>query len=75
VQATTHRYDSTSGDGAVITDAGLVIPFDASALIASGLRHLRIGQRLSITLTETGERVESLWIHGVGAVPQRAPRP
>jgi hypothetical protein len=75
VQATTHRYDSTSGDGAVITDAGLVIPFDASALIPSGLRHLRIGQRLSVTLAESGDRVEALWIPGVGAVPQHSPRP
>jgi len=55
VQATVYRYDPLSGAGAVLTDQGVVLPFEVEALRLSGLRHLRPGQRLTVEQAETGE--------------------
>jgi hypothetical protein len=52
VQATVFRYDEQTRTGAVISDAGLVLPFEPGALLASGLRHLRPGQRLTVELDD-----------------------
>jgi 2-phospho-L-lactate guanylyltransferase len=54
VQATVYRYDPDSGSGAVVTDDGVVLPFDLDALRLSGLRHLRPGQRLTVERAEDG---------------------
>ena len=48
MQATVFRFDVATGSGAVLTDDGVVLPFQPEALAASGLRHLRAGQRLSV---------------------------
>lgn len=48
MQATVYRYDPETGSGAVVTDAGAVLPFTRAALEHSGLRHLRPGQRLAV---------------------------
>ena len=50
MQATVYRYDPESGSGSVLTDEGLVLPFEVAALRLSGLRHLRPGQRLTVEL-------------------------
>ena len=42
------RYDAQTRSGSVITDQGLLLPFASPAMDASGLRHLRPGQRLTI---------------------------
>jgi cold shock CspA family protein len=66
VQATVYRYDPESGDGSVLTDEGVVLPFEAAALRLSGLRHLRPGQRLSVEQTETG-RITALTLGTIGS--------
>lgn len=65
MQATVHRYDDENGTGEVLTDNGRVLAFSAEVFAASGLRLLRIGQRLSIEVG--GEGVSRLWLTGIGA--------
>jgi cold shock CspA family protein len=55
VQATVYRYEPESGSGSVLTDQGVVLPFQLQALQRSGLRHLRPGQRLTVELGADGE--------------------
>lgn len=55
-QATVHRFDGESGAGAVITDAGSVIPFEPDAWTSGPLRTLRVGQRLTVTLASDDDR-------------------
>jgi cold shock CspA family protein len=75
VQATVYRFDPDSGSGSVITDQGVVLPFELEALRLSGLRHLRPGQRLSVELAgpagpagpAEGRRIVSLTLGTIGA--------
>mgnify|MGYP006876041546 FL=1 len=62
VQATvfSHSPDATT----VVTDAGRRLEVAAEVVAASGLRFVRPGQRVSITLR--GDVVERLWITGIG---------
>lgn len=64
-QATVHSFDADSGCGEVITDTGRVLPFDSAAFGRSGLRLLRLGQRLNIDLGPEG--IRRLWIEGIGS--------
>jgi cold shock CspA family protein len=70
VQATVYRYDPVTGSGAVVTDDGVVLPFDLDALELSGLRHLRPGQRLTVerAAAETGRpgRITQLTLGTIG---------
>jgi hypothetical protein len=77
VQATVNRFDPATGSGNVVTDAGLVIPFDAEAFATSGLRLLRPGQRLGITVSGEGAAtmVATLWLESVGLAPAHPYRP
>lgn len=72
MQASTHRWDPATGDGAVVADDGAVYPFDAAAFAASGLRHLRVGQRLTVTLDAPGRRVVALSVGTIGALDRAA---
>lgn len=64
MQASVHRFDPMTGEGSVLLDDGLELHFDAAAFDASGLRHVRAGQRLSIEVAD--DRVTRLWIVGIG---------
>ncbi len=64
MQATVHRYDEQTRSGSVLQDDGVEVPFDAAAFDTSGLRLLRLGQRLTVEV-EDG-RVTQLFIVGVG---------
>ncbi|MGZ4600587.1 MAG: hypothetical protein ACXVYY_12770 [Oryzihumus sp.] len=64
MQASVHRFDPATGAGSVLLDDGREVPFDAEVFDASGLRHVRPGQRLSVT--SDGERLTRLWIVGIG---------
>ena len=66
MQATVYRYDPDSGAGSVVTDEGLVLPFEPPALRLSGLRHLRPGQRLTVALGESG-RITALTLGTIGS--------
>jgi len=62
VQATVRSFDERSGNGTVLLDDGVELPFDAAAFDASGLRLLRLGQRVRIETDGDGHRVTSLTI-------------
>ena len=64
MQASVHRYDDEFGSGSVLLDDGREIPFDTAVMDASGLRLLRPGQRVSVTMTDTA--LTRLWIVGIG---------
>lgn len=48
MQATVRRFDSDSHSGDVLLDDGSVRAFDAAAFDPSGLRFLRLGQRVRL---------------------------
>jgi 2-phospho-L-lactate guanylyltransferase len=50
VQASVHRFDPQTSGGSVLLDDGTEVPFDAEAFERSGLRLLRVGQRLTVDL-------------------------
>ena len=64
MQATVSRYDDATRAGAVLLDDGLELPFTADALLRTGLRLLRPGQRVRISVSGdgTGRQVDSLQI-------------
>jgi 2-phospho-L-lactate/phosphoenolpyruvate guanylyltransferase len=67
MQATVHEFDPTTGAGSVLLDDGRRLLFDAEAFWGSGLRLLRVGQRLTIEATTPDGgpgRVHSLTILG-----------
>jgi len=64
MQASVHRYEDEDGSGSVLLDDGREIPFDGKVMDASGLRLLRPGQRVSITMSDTS--LTRLWIVGIG---------
>jgi 2-phospho-L-lactate guanylyltransferase len=64
VQANVHGFDERTGSGSVLLDDGVERGFDAEVFSRSGLRHLRVGQRVSVDIA--GESVTRLWIVGIG---------
>lgn len=70
MQATVHRFALDTLTGEVLLDSGRVLPFSSVVFEASGLRHLRLGQRLSVTVSgdpeAEGTELTRLWIVGIG---------
>lgn len=70
MQASVHTFDAPTGTGSVILDTGKVVPFGEFVFAASELRHLRLGQRVSIELSgdpeQEGTELTRLWIVGIG---------
>jgi cold shock CspA family protein len=62
MQATVARFDEISGAGTVVFDDGVELPFDAEAFRRSGLRQLRLGQRVRVDLAADRGRVVALTI-------------
>lgn len=58
MQATVANFSPETRSGTVLLDDGVELPFDAGAFDASGLRLLRLGQRVNIRVA--GERVVAL---------------
>jgi 2-phospho-L-lactate guanylyltransferase len=52
VQGSVHRFDPQTGSGSVLLDDGTEVPFDGAAFERSGLRLLRVGQRLTVDLVD-----------------------
>jgi 2-phospho-L-lactate guanylyltransferase len=77
MQATVHRFDPATRTGSVVTDAGVVVPFDAEAFATGALRHVRTGQRLTVVVEGegAGARVVRLALESVGQVPEDSSRP
>lgn len=59
---------ATTGEsgGTALLDDGRTITWDLRALAGSGLRHLRPGQRVSVTLASDEPIATRLWIVGIG---------
>ena len=74
VQATVQTFDPNTLTGNVVTDSGLVLPFSSDAFATGGLRMLRPGQRVSLSVAGEPEPTEvtELWLEAVGYVPSRA---
>lgn len=71
MQASVHTFDPASGAGSVLLDSGRLLPFGPEVFAGSGLRLLRLGQRVSVEVEpedpETpGARLTRLWIVGIG---------
>ncbi|MEI8057168.1 MAG: hypothetical protein WCI29_07165 [Actinomycetes bacterium] len=54
MRATAKDFDPSTRSGSVLTDAGYVLPYDAAAFDAGGLRLLRSGQRVRVRLHTDG---------------------
>jgi len=65
VQATIHRIEP-DGSGSALLDDGVEVVVPAGAAVASGLRHLRVGQRVSVELDEAGRVATRVWVVGIG---------
>lgn len=63
MQATVSRYDAETGSGAVLTDAGVELPFTAEALATTPVRFLRLGQRVRLTTTGSGSTLSITTVH------------
>lgn len=71
MQASVHSFDPATGGGSVLLDTGRLLPFAPEVFAASGLRLLRLGQRVSVEVApedpETaGAHLTRLWIVGIG---------
>lgn len=64
MQASVHGFDEETGFGSVLLDNGVERSFDGDVFFRSGLRHVRVGQRVSVEID--GESVTRLWIVGIG---------
>ncbi|MGL5819739.1 MAG: 2-phospho-L-lactate guanylyltransferase [Phycicoccus sp.] len=65
VQATMAQVHD-DGSGTALLDDGVEVAVSAGAAAASGLRQLRVGQRVSIDLDESGTAATRVWIVGIG---------
>jgi len=65
MQASVHRFEDATGAGSVLLDDGRELTFAGDVFDRSGLRHVRRGQRVSITAED--RVVTRLWIVGIGA--------
>ena len=54
MQATVSSFDPATSTGTVLLDDGVELPFDANALVGSGLRLLRPGQRVRLQTDDGG---------------------
>ena len=52
VQATVATFSSGTNSGTVLLDTGTELTFDGSAFARSGLRFLRLGQRVVLRVTD-----------------------
>jgi cold shock CspA family protein len=54
MQATVASYDSATYSGALLLDDGVEVPFGPEAIVGSGLRLLRAGQRVRLETVGEG---------------------
>jgi len=64
MQASVHTFDETTGAGSVVLDDGRQQGLAAEVFADSGLRNLRVGQRVSIDIES--ETLTRLWVVGIG---------
>lgn len=66
MQASIHTFERETRSGSALLDDGRVVTFGGEVFDASGLRHVRPGQRVSVQLADDGIFLERLWIVGIG---------
>jgi 2-phospho-L-lactate guanylyltransferase len=66
MQATVAHFDESTQAGTVLLDDGVELAFDAEAFASSGLRLLRLGQRVRIDVDAARQHVVSLTILTLG---------
>ena len=66
VQATIHREPGPEEPGAALLDDGLEVTVPPEAVAGSGLRHLRVGQRVTVELDDDGRAATRVWVLGIG---------
>ena len=54
MQGTVATFDAQTRSGTLLLDDGTELPFPAAAFARSGLRLLRLGQRVSVETDATG---------------------
>jgi cold shock CspA family protein len=64
MQATVATYDAATGSGTVLLDDGSELPYQGPAFAASGLRLLRIGQRVTLEAAPDGS-ITRLFLPGI----------
>jgi len=64
MQATIATFDPDTHTGTLLLDDGTELPFPASAFARSGLRLLRLGQRVTIEADAAGA-VAGMWLPGI----------
>lgn len=64
MQGTVATFDPETNAGTLLLDDGTELAFPAEAFRRSGLRLLRLGQRVTIE-TGPGGRVSGLWLPGI----------
>jgi 2-phospho-L-lactate guanylyltransferase len=57
-QGTIATFDAHTRTGTLLLDDGVEVSFPAAAFDASGLRHLRLGQRVRLDRDASGEIVK-----------------
>lgn len=65
MQGSIHRFDDATGEGSLLLDDGRELTFSGEVFEASGLRHVRPGQRVSVEAD--GRTATRVWIVGIGA--------
>ncbi len=65
MQGTIHRM-AQDGSGSALLDDGVEVTVPAGSAVTSGLRHLRVGQRVSIELDASGKNAVRVWVVGIG---------
>jgi 2-phospho-L-lactate/phosphoenolpyruvate guanylyltransferase len=66
VQATIHRSPDGAEPGAALLDDGVEVVVPPQAVEGSGLRHLRVGQRVTVELDDDGRSATRVWVVGIG---------
>jgi 2-phospho-L-lactate/phosphoenolpyruvate guanylyltransferase len=66
MQGSVHRFDPQTGSGSVLLDDGTEVTFDANAFTLSGLRLLRVGQRLGLELDGDGADLRAIGLRLFG---------
>lgn len=66
MQGSVHRFDPATGDGSLLLDDGTEVPFDDEAFARSGLRLLRLGQRLTVELSGEGAELRAVGLRLFG---------
>ena len=64
MQGTVATFDPESHTGTLLLDDGTELPFPAGAFARSGLRLLRLGQRVRIEADAAGA-VAGVWLPGI----------